>query len=280
MRCRDLDKRKESIGKLKDIISALRSMAAVRVRQTQKPVMGMRHYSEIVAGSIARFKDYQDNIIEKTDSIPKRLLIVFCSEYGFVGGFNRPLFEMVRQKAESETDIALIGSRGNLLAGEYDIKSVWTLSMSGEHTSVQKTVKEIAARLFQAVEGGVSSVKLIYTKQRGTEDAQIIYQSLFPVEMETFPERAKKDDLPLLNMPPGELLSYLTQEYLMASLGCAVMESLHAENHGRLNAMDQAYQNIQKKYEQLEHLSRQQWQEEITTELLDIITGFAAQNRI
>ena len=277
MQRRDLDKRKENVGKLKDIISALRSMAALRVQQSQKPVLGMRHYREVVASSIMRFKDYQGYVAKSTKHSSKELLIVFCSEFGFVGGFNRPILKMAHSKATELTDIAIIGMRGKLLAAEYDVDPVWTMSMSSEHTSVQKTIKEIAARLFQAVGEGVSSVKLIYTEQRGADGVLVVYRSLFPVEVQDLPVANMEEELPLLNMPPKKLLSYLTEEYLMASLSCAAMESLHAENHGRLISMDQAHQNIIKKYDQLEHLSRQQWQEEITTELLDIITGFMAQ---
>lgn len=279
MRHRELDKRKESIGKLKSIISALRAMAALRVQRSQKPVMGTRHYLEIVARTIARFKHYQDKFSEKSGRNRKRLLIVFCSEYGFVGGFNRPLLEMAREKAARGRDIALIGSRGAMLAAEYEITPIWTLPMSSDQTSVQEAVQEIAVCLFQAVREGTSSVKLIYTEQRGAGGAQIEYRALFPVERQSFPESRETESLPLLNMPPEEMLKYLTEEYLMASLSCAVMESLHAENYGRLTAMDQAHRNIQKKYEQIEQMSHQLWQEEITTELLDIITGFVAQTR-
>lgn len=277
MQRRELDKRKANVGKLKDIISALRSMAALRVQQSQKPVLGMRHYRQVVAGSIIRFKDYQNNVAKRVEPSSKELLVVFCSEFGFVGGFNRPILKMAHSKATKLTDIAIIGMRGKLLAGEYGIDPVWTMSMSSEHTSVQKTIKEIAARLFQAVGEGISSVKLIYTEKRDASGSKVIYRSLFPVEVQDLPVANKEEDLPLLNMPPKELLKYLTEEYLMASLSCAAMESLHAENHGRLTAMDQAHRNIIKKHDQLEHLSRQQWQEEITTELLDIITGFMAQ---
>ena len=277
MQRRDLDKRKANVGKLKDIISALRSMAALRVQQSQKPVIGMRHYREVVAGSIMRFKDYQEHMAQTAEPSPKKLLIVFCSEFGFVGGFNRPILKMARSKATEYTDIAIIGSRGNLLATEYDVDPVWAMPMSSEHSSVQKTIREIAARLFQAVGEGISSVKLIYTEQRGAGGGRIMYRSLFPVQVQDLLLANKQEELPLLNMPPTQLLRYLTEEYLMASLSCAAMESLHAENHGRLIAMDQAHQNIIKKHDQLEHLSRQQWQEEITTELLDIITGFMAQ---
>ena len=207
MQRRDLDKRKVNVGKLKDIISALRSMAALRVQQSQKPVIGMRHYREVVAGSIIRFNDYQDEIVEQSMRSTKELLIVFCSEFGFVGGFNRPILKMACSKATELTDIAIIGMRGKLLAAEYDVNPVWTMSMSSEHTSIQKTIKEIAARLFLAVGEGVSSVKLIYAEQWGAGGTQVIYRSLLPVEMQGLPVANSGEELPLLNMLPKKMLS-------------------------------------------------------------------------
>jgi len=277
MRHHELERRKENIGKLKSIIWALRSMAALRVQRTRKPVIGTRQYLDVVSQSIARLKDYQSDLSRGERKSHKPLLITFCSEYGFVGSFNRPLLEKTRSLAAQGMDVALIGSRASLLLAEYDLKPIWAVAMSSERTTVQKTTRAVAARMFQAVREGVSSVKLLYMEQNGTQSAKLIYRPLFPVEAGQFPDPGNRDDLPLMNMPPEELLRYLTEEYLMASLGCAVMESLHAENYSRLNAMEQAHLNIIKKYEQLDQLSHQMWQEEITTELLDIITGFVAQ---
>ena len=276
MRHQDIDKRKKNIGKLKDIISALRSISGARYQQTLQPVAGLRQYREIVENSIGWLKEYWHSMEMERGQETRSLVIVFCSEYGFVGGFNRLLLETVKSQAD-EFDIALVGTRGKLLAVEYGIEPVWFLPMSCDYISVQQTTREIATQLFLAVEKGVSSVELVYTRLDITEGAKVTKRSLFPVEIDEMPERDRQKNLPLLNMSPDELLGYLTEEYLMASISCAVMESLHAESHGRLNSMDQAYHNIEKKHQQLQQMSRQQWQEEITTELLDIITGFNAQ---
>ena len=273
---RDIDKRKKNISKLKDIISALRSIAAVRYQQSHQPVSGLRQYRDVVEDSMSLLKEYWPRMEAEEEVVARSLVIVFCSEYGFVGGFNRPILKTVKLQAD-DADIALIGTRGTLLAAEYGIKPVWALPMSSDYMSVQKTTKEIANQVFSAVEKGVSSVELVYTELDDREGAKVVKRSLIPVELEAIHKRNRKRNLPLLNMPPDELLGYLTEEYLMTSISCTVMESLHAENHGRLNAMDQAHHNIEKKHEQLQHMSRQQWQEEITTELLDIITGFTAQ---
>ena len=271
------EKRKESIGKLRNIVSALRSMAALRVQQTQKPVKGMRQYRKIMAHSIARFRNFEDISATTNEKKGKKMLIVFCSEYGFVGGYNRSILEEVKKLDMKDYSFGFIGTRGLTLATEFKIEPDWAVPSSGDYNSVQHKAREIAAFIYQAVNDGVNSIKLLYAEKREAKQVEIKFRPLFPVEVAKFHKSDDHEEMPLLNMPPEDLLKYLTEEYIMASLGCAVMESLQAENTVRLNAMDQAHQNITKKYDQINLLLHQKYQEEITTELLDIITGFKVQ---
>jgi F-type H+-transporting ATPase subunit gamma len=56
----------------------------------------------------------------------------------------------------------------------------------------------------------------------------------------------------------------------------AAVEALAAENAARFAAMDAAHDNVSKKLEQLRQDARQARQDEITTELLDLVTGAEA----
>lgn len=57
------------------------------------------------------------------------------------------------------------------------------------------------------------------------------------------------------------------------------MESLVSENGARLVTMQQAHQSIEDKVEVLENEIRVRRQDEITTEILDIMTGAEAAAR-
>ena len=272
-----LEKRKESIRKLRSIVSALRSMAALRVQQAQEPVKGMRQYRKIMAHSIARFRNFGDLSATTSEKKGKKMLIVFCSEYGFVGGHNRSILEEVKKLDTKDYSFGFVGTRGLTLATEFNIEPDWAVPLCSDFNSVQHKAREIAAFIYQAVSDGVNSIKLLYGEKRAAKQTEIKFRPLFPVEVTKFYKNDGHEEMPLLNMPPEDLLKYLTEEYIMASLGCAVMESLQAENTVRLTAMDQAHQNISKKYDQIKLLLHQKYQEEITTELLDIITGFKVQ---
>jgi F-type H+-transporting ATPase subunit gamma len=82
--------------------------------------------------------------------------------------------------------------------------------------------------------------------------------------------------IPLSNLPPRELFEKLIEEIVFAQLTHAAMESFASENAARLVAMESAQDNIDDKLTGLGRLESEGRQEEITTELLDVVTGATA----
>jgi F-type H+-transporting ATPase subunit gamma len=58
----------------------------------------------------------------------------------------------------------------------------------------------------------------------------------------------------------------------------AAIEALVSENAARFAAMDSAHDNVSKTLERLRQDARQARQDDITTELLDLVTGAEALN--
>ena len=83
---------------------------------------------------------------------------------------------------------------------------------------------------------------------------------------------------PLHNLPAEVLLERLIADYVFALMTEAAVESLASENAARFAAMRSAHDNVSKKLEQLREEARQARQSEITTELLDLVTGAEAQH--
>jgi len=66
-------------------------------------------------------------------------------------------------------------------------------------------------------------------------------------------------------------------EYVFALLTEAAVESIASENAARFTAMESAHDSVGKKLKRLMQDARQARQTEITTELLDLVTGAEAQ---
>jgi F-type H+-transporting ATPase subunit gamma len=78
---------------------------------------------------------------------------------------------------------------------------------------------------------------------------------------------------------PIRLHEMLMAEYVFALLSEAAVESMASENAARFAAMGSAHDNVSKKLDQLRQAEREARQNEITTELLDLITGANAQRQ-
>jgi F-type H+-transporting ATPase subunit gamma len=68
----------------------------------------------------------------------------------------------------------------------------------------------------------------------------------------------------------------LIAEYVFALLTEAAVESIASENAARFATMESAHDNVEKKLARLDKDARQARQTEITSELLDLITGAEA----
>lgn len=82
--------------------------------------------------------------------------------------------------------------------------------------------------------------------------------------------------LPMVGTRWQSLFSDLVRQYLFVSLYRAAVESLASENAARLASMQAAEKNIEERLENLNADYRQQRQNVITGELLDIVSGFEA----
>ena len=81
---------------------------------------------------------------------------------------------------------------------------------------------------------------------------------------------------PLANLAPRELVDELVDELVLAALMRAAIESFAGENGARLATMEAAHTSIEKKLDDLSRDERRLRQDEITTELLDLVTGAEA----
>ena len=82
--------------------------------------------------------------------------------------------------------------------------------------------------------------------------------------------------LPLITAGKDELFSALLHEYFTIQLTNALISSLAAEHFTRMNHMQQAEKNIEEKLLELNLQYQQARQNQITDELIDIVSGATA----
>ena len=130
------------------------------------------------------------------------------------------------------------------------------------------------------VSSHIDRIILIYNKS-------VSAASYRPQNLQLLPMNAKwlqsleqqpwhSEGLPTFTMDWDKLFSSLIRQYLFVSLYRAFAESLASENASRLASMQAAQKNIEERLTELNAQYRHQRQSSITSELLDIVSGFEA----
>lgn len=266
-----------NMRELFDIVGAMRSLASMRVQEAHRALPGIRRYAATMATAIG------DALLLMPEAAPNggtasghRAVIVCSAEHGFVGGFNQRLIDAVEQANDAGDALFILGSRGAALAQEHGRKIAWTHPMATRPDGVPETVRRLAAELYRRLaRGSITLVDIVFARHPPSGAAAIERQTLLPVDLVALTRRPAAQP-PLHNLPPHALLEALTADYVFAQLTEAAVESLAAENEARFAAMTAAHDNVSQKLDELRQQARQARQDEITTELLDLVTGAGA----
>lgn len=267
-----LQARVESLEELRELMRAMRALAASHVQAAQAALDGIRGYADIIEDAIAEgVALLPDKLVHAAavDPTPD-LLILISSEHGFVGGFNELLLARAAEWLRPDRRLAVVGHRGINLAAEHELTPVWVEPMATQVGAVLSVARRIASRL-----AGVQRASILYAGYRrgGYYEAEV--RRILPLD----PALLARTDVrspPLHHLPAEVLLLRLADEYLVAELTRAIMESFASENGARLRVMESADRNIDTRLQRLGGQARTLRQGTITAELLDLITATEA----
>jgi F-type H+-transporting ATPase subunit gamma len=134
-----------------------------------------------------------------------------------------------------------------------------------------------------AAPGAISRILLFYHQSLSTTAFQPFSLQLLPLDpawLQALEQRPwSSPGWPMVAEPWTESLAAGLRQYLFIALHRAMVESLASENAARLSSMQAAEKNIEERLDDLNADYRQQRQNAITGELLDIVGGFEALNK-
>ena len=265
--------RLNSLTELHDLVGALRSMTATQAKEAQQAFAGTESYARVIEHAIAAAAQLAGPAGAEAfgaagDGRP--VLIAVCAEHGFVGGFDVDILTRVQAIRAPDEALVVVGTRGLGRAQEMQI----AVDTSHRMTARMAGVPALARRIFKDVEAA-SAARIVYARPRLAAHYEVAEQTILPLsarllEVDTPPAP------PLHHLAPAALLRQLASEYLFAEVARALMESLASESNARLRTMDSAAHNIDDRLDKLQSDMRKIRQEEITADLLDVVTGAEA----
>lgn len=272
----DIEGHIASMQELHNVVGAMRSLAGMRMQEAQRALPGIRRYAGSIAGAIgSALLLMPQGAMERPGKKGPKALVLCAGEHGFVGGFNERLLEAAEAALEASDALFVLGGRGALFAAERGRQVAWTSPMATRPASVPRSVSELAAALYSRImRGEISRVEVMFDRYRQGSPSVIEHALLLPLDIDLLANKPRQ--APLHNLEAGPLFEKLAAEYVFARLTEAAVKSIASENAARFAVMDSAQGNVSKKLDQLQQQAHQARQTEITTELLDLITGAEA----
>lgn len=290
MRLVEIERHVASMQELQRIVGAMRAIASMRMQEAVRALASAREYGAMlaealhdalaIAGDEAHLRGggHPDATVASAGRRGCRAIVLLASEHGFVGGFNQRLIEAVESDLTATDVLMIVGGRGAALAAERGHAAAWSHPLATRLAGIPQTVQFLEEALLPRISRGeLVRAEAIFGRYSRSGDLTIERQRLFPLELARAADQ-RRGLAPLHDLPLPELLEQLTAEYLLSQLTEAATEALAAENAARFAAMESARENVGRKLGTLRLEASRARQEEITTELLDLITGERALN--
>lgn len=265
----------ESLGEFGDLIRAMRAIAGGHVQEARDFLPGIRGYvSEIETGLVnaiwlSRTRSaIPEPLISPSES--KKLVIAVCSEHGLCGPYSERILKKARSEIDASAAFGVVGRRGALLSEERGWAVDWTTPMVTHSSAVSGLCADLIARIVD-----YDDIAICYAQYQSGGQFEVAWRQLLPLDPKLF-NMTQDAQLPIHQLSPAELLADITKEYVYSQLTHVIMEAFASENGARLQIMEAADRNIEGKVQKLSKQERVLRQEEVTAELLDIVTGAEA----
>jgi F-type H+-transporting ATPase subunit gamma len=272
---KELRNRIGSVKQTQKITSAMKLVAASKLRRAQEQALGAS-----VAGM-----EGAPPLLAGTGRDQVHLLVVATADRGLCGGFNASIARgarlRIRELRESgkEVKILCVGRKGrDMLRREFGALIVDTIEGIGRRRLEYAEAVGIAERIERMYEAGEFDVCTIVFNRFRSAIAQILtFQQLIPVEPAEV-DRDAAEVAAVYEFEPDEqsILAELLPRNLAVQIYRALVENAASEQGARMTAMDNATRNAGEMIEGLTLVYNRTRQAQITKELIEIVSGAEA----
>ena len=285
---KDLKNRIGSVKSTQKITSAMKMVAAAKLRRAQDQAIASRPYTSLMDNIVSKISSKAigsgiDLLTGKEDN-KTQLLVVFSADRGLCGGFNGSITRTVRKEVKDlnkngvKVKLLMVGKKSadalNRDFGDLYIDRIEGKSGKPNFTDAEILAKKIIT-LFENDEFGVCRV--IYNKFISAIAQEITYKSLIPAEVKQNEVQDNLDNSSFEFEPSEEeILTDLLPRNLATQLFSSQIESTASELAARMTAMDNATRNAGEMIDKLTLQYNRTRQAVITKELIEIISGAEA----
>jgi F-type H+-transporting ATPase subunit gamma len=278
----DIRRRIRSVRNTQQITKAMKMVSAAKLRRAQERMFAARPYAaalrQVLSSVATRVEELKHPLLEAREE-QKILLLVVTSDKGLCGAFNANVIKAaqnaIRDRGWTSVEVLPIGRKAN------DFFRRRTIPIRREATQViqalsLETAQEIAKTIVEDFVGGrVDAVYVAYNEFKSIIAQNVRVERLLPIER-AWDER--ENAIEYLYAPgPEQILNDLLPKHIEFQLYRILLESAAAEQGARMAAMEAATKNAREMIDHLTLTYNRIRQASITKEIIEIVSGAAAQ---
>ena len=300
---RVLKRRIRTVQSTKKITRAMELIAASRIVKAQARVKGARPYSDQITEVIHHLAQggagVSSPLLKPRDEIKKVAYVVLTADRGLCGAYNSSVIRQTERSLKAQQDagrdysLILVGKKadGYFRFRKYRIDATFTgMSDQPSYEDARNVAKAVLAP-FEA--GEVDQVQLVFTRFLSAGLQEVEEVTLMPLDpgglgidathspdvVADAAEAAAHDGpSPSYEFEPGadEILTRLLPRYVEARIFAAQLDAAASEHAARQRAMKAATDNADDLITSLSRVMNRARQEQITTEIMEIVGGAEA----
>ena len=291
---KDYRDRIASVKSTRKITSAMKMVAASKLRKAQEHAEASKPYAERMDSMLARLaastvlNESSPKLIAGTGKQDTHLLVVVTSDRGLCGGFNSFIARLARNEIKKLRDagktvkVVCVGRKGrDQLKGEFGSIIIKTFEGLGKKKLSFAEADQVAQMVLDMLEKEEFDVcSVLYNEFKSVMTQTPTNQQLIPFALPQEEVNEEKTDGPkdVYRFEPdeGEILAELLPKNLSIQIFRSLLDSAAGEQAARMTAMDNATRNSGDMINKLELTYNRARQAYITSELIEIISGAEA----
>ena len=278
-----------SVQSTKRITSAMKMVAAAKLKRASDKVLASRPYADdmdAMLNSLAKGSVSTHPLMVGTGKDDTHLLVIVSSDRGLCGGFNGNLIRFVRKHiAELKSKgkaikLIVVGRKGvTLLRREFSDVAVSFYEDLNKPQPEYENAEQVANQISDLLAGQEFDVcTLLYNKAVSALEQVPTPLQIIPLGTKVSVDAASNDSTAVYDYEPSEeaILEALLPKNVTIQVFKAMLESFSAEQAARMTAMDNATRNASDMIDELSVKYNRTRQAQITKELIEIISGAEA----
>ena len=288
---KDIKTQINSVGSTKKITSAMKMVAASKLRRSQEKAEAARPYSsrlEEMLSSLASSAASGEGIIKLltgTGNDQNYIVVPVSADRGLCGGFNssinRETFKLVKSLEGNGKKVQLmpVGKKSrdffNRVMKDQIIESFVDLNVSSTGYESALNISNKLQELY--FDGKFDKCILVFNKFKSAISQEVTQQQLIPLDVSNSEKEEEKENFSnaIYDYEPDEetILKDLLPKNVSIQIFKVLLESDAGEQGARMAAMDNATRNAGEMIDSLTLKYNRTRQAFITKELIEIISG-------